>query len=150
MHQDVWIQYLRWIPTSHRFAVNANQRSHSLLLCRITYPNLLYLLTPICIKAGCLLTLNSKLRAAKPRVPPKNKRSALFFVTRLHKDTIAQEIEEHVKCLTKGEKVLCESIRTKFDSYSSYKISVPWSYMSAVSNVKNWPAGILIRRYYEK
>ena len=65
-------------------------------------------------------------------------------------ETIAQEIEEHVKCLTKGEKVLCESIRTRFDSYSSYKISVPWSYMSAVSNVKNWPAGILIRRYYEK
>ena len=73
------------------------------------------------------LPVNSKLRAAEPRVSPKNKRSALFFVTRLHKDTIAQEIEEHVKCLTMGEKVLCESIRTRFDSYSSYKISVPWS-----------------------
>ena len=74
----------------------------------------------------------SKLRAGEPRVSPKNKRSTLFFVlTRIHKDTIAQEIEEHVKCLTKGKKVLCESIRTRFDSYSSYS-SVPWSYMSAV------------------
>ena len=65
------------------------------------------------------LPVNSKLRAAEPRVSPKNKRSALFIVTRLHKDTIAQEIEEHVKCLPKGEKVLCESIRIRFDSYSS-------------------------------
>ena len=89
-------------------------------------------------------------------------RSAHLFVSRVNTATIADDVIASVRSsLMKASggsldirEIKCDSLPTKFDSYSSFHVAVTVSHsrMSDVLTILNsadsWPCGVLVRRYF--
>lgn len=71
-----------------------------------------------------------------------------IFVTRLSPLTECDDIVSFMK--SEHEKdVTCEKLKTKFDTYSSFKVSTTYEHSELVMSPDSWPKGILIRKYFE-
>jgi len=75
------------------------------------------------------------------------KRKALF-VSRFHPDVSVEDITKSLKNQLKLKSVECCKLKTKFNSYSSFHVSVEEADFNLVNNVGVWPRGCLIAPFY--
>lgn len=76
-------------------------------------------------------------------------RPCKLFATRFHPDTKAEEMTNYLE-KNRGWKVIAvEQLKTKYDSYSSWKLIVNKSGMDKTEIMKpeNWPKGVLVRPF---
>ena len=72
-----------------------------------------------------------------------------MFATRFHPETSEDEITSFVASQFSGAKdIKCKKLKTKFDSYSSFRISISSISFKDSLGVENWPEGIFVKRYY--
>jgi hypothetical protein len=74
----------------------------------------------------------------------KPERSKALFVSRFSPEVSADDLHKSLK------KLVCTKLRTKFNSYSSFHISVTEDEFSVINNIDVWPPGCLIAPYYGK
>ena len=75
-------------------------------------------------------------------------RFSSIFVSRLHASTSVQDIKFHMNELCK-DKIRIEKLVTKYNGYSSFKLSVPNKVKGTALNRQNWPEGVYIRTFIE-
>ena len=72
-----------------------------------------------------------------------------IFVTRLHPSTSEEEIAQFVKFqFADAKEVSCSSLKTRHNSYASFKISFSGVLLKNCLDAENWPEGVLVKRYY--
>ncbi|XP_078594335.1 uncharacterized protein LOC144872100 [Branchiostoma floridae x Branchiostoma japonicum] len=78
-------------------------------------------------------------------------RPAEIFVTRLEPDTLTQDVERYLTDnLSQKCAVSCSKLTTKYDGYSSFRVSVDYNALSEVLSPSFWPCGILVRRFHSR
>jgi hypothetical protein len=75
----------------------------------------------------------------------KPERSKALFVSRFSPEVTADDVHKSLK-----EQLVCTKLRTKFNSYSSFHISVMEDEFSLINNIGVWPSGCIIAPYYDK
>ncbi len=111
---------------------------------------------PKLAKAAPLKAAPMRRQGAKPTLlASKNRRmesKAELFVTRLCQGTSVADVHQHVCGIVKknGSAVVCEKLSTRYEGYSSFHITVPMKAKDLVSDSKQWPEGVLVRRYFAK
>jgi hypothetical protein len=75
-------------------------------------------------------------------------RVAWIFVSRL-KPTVEEEtVKLHTKNLCgEGSEVYCEKLRTKYNTYSSFKVGCQSEYLDKLLNEEAWPEGVIVCKY---
>ena len=73
-------------------------------------------------------------------------RSGGLFVSRLSPNTSASTVRRHIKDSC-GVDVKCMSIKTKYDSYCSFRVDCDESCMKRLLQPSMWPVGILVRSF---
>ncbi|XP_070537508.1 uncharacterized protein [Ptychodera flava] len=72
-----------------------------------------------------------------------------IFVSRLGPDTSSTQLTDYIKktfhCISVIE---CEQLSTKYDSYSSFRITVKGVAYSDIVCSEKWPCGVLVRKFY--
>lgn len=103
---------------------------------------------------------NNHLSALKPATARQS--NIHVFVSRLSTETKAEVVEESVRAALlsasggsiDSPSIQCEPLRTKHDSYLSFHVSVAVDSatkdgtIAILNSADNWPAGVLVRRYY--
>ena len=85
---------------------------------------------------------SSTLSAAKAR-------PAEVFVTRLGPDTQPKDVERHLRDNLSQEWTLsCENLPTKFNTYSSFRVSIDSDAVPEILSPSLWPCGVLVRRFH--
>lgn len=90
------------------------------------------------------------IRAAPSHHPRKKSSDADLFITRLHSDTTTHDVLCHIKSQIGSNRVTVIQLKTKFDSYTSFKVCVPMNKKLVVEDSKNWPEGVLVKRFFSK
>ena len=86
----------------------------------------------------------SSLKAVKPL-----HKALDIFVTRLYPSTSEEEIAQFVKSqFVDAKEVSCSSLKTRHNSYASFKISFSGVLFKNCLDAENWPEGVLVKRYY--
>ena len=75
-------------------------------------------------------------------------RNAWIFVTRLHKDTMEQQVTSHLSKVCKDVKCTKLINLKNCNEVASFKICVPFDKKDEVLDGKIWPAGTLVNRYF--
>ena len=92
---------------------------------------------------GSLPIMRSKLKVIS-KLPTKE-----VFVTRFTPDTEEADIVRHVKQVM-GFDVVVQKLDTKYDSYSSFCITVAADRLDMALEPHCWPEGILVKRFYKR
>ena len=74
-------------------------------------------------------------------------RFTAVFVSRLDPDTTEADMELYVR-ETHNLKSTCSKLRSKHDSYASFKVEVFCQNLSDFYSPDKWPAGIYLRRFF--
>ena len=74
-------------------------------------------------------------------------RFTAVFVSRLDPDTTEDDMERYVR-ETHNLKSTCSKLRSKHDSYASFKVEVFCQNLSDFYSPDKWPAGIYLRRFF--
>ena len=71
-----------------------------------------------------------------------------LFVTRLRPDTTSEDISDHISsaCGIKGH---CDKLKTKFDTYASFCVTVNMQYLNKLLNPSIWPENVLVRKFFK-
>ena len=72
-----------------------------------------------------------------------------IFVSRLARSTQPNEVVQHIEREI-GVRCHCQPLQTKHDSYRSFLIRAPRNLRRKILNPMAWPAGVLVREYFEK
>jgi hypothetical protein len=80
----------------------------------------------------------------------KKERSKALFISRFSPEDLASDIENSVKEQISLKRLGCSRLKTKFNSYSSFIISVNEEDFSLINNTGVWPSGCLIAPFYGK
>ena len=73
------------------------------------------------------------------------------FISRLQPCTTVLAIEKFAKNQFKNAvSISCTQLRTRFDSYSSFHLTIAGISFKEFVNPENWPEGVLVKRFYEK
>jgi hypothetical protein len=77
-------------------------------------------------------------------------KTAWIYVTRLDPSVSKEDIISHVTNMYSGDKptILCDKLKTRHASYSSFKIGVPKRLEEECMKPSNWPSGLLIGTYF--
>ena len=79
------------------------------------------------------------------------KRPVSLFVTRFLPSTSSDEVKRFVKDqYPNATDVTCSKLKTKYDSYSSFKIDLMGDSFQDAINMNNWPVGILVKKFYNQ
>jgi hypothetical protein len=78
----------------------------------------------------------------------KKIRSKALFVSRFSPQVIAHDIEKSLREQLKLASLACTRLKTKFDSYSSFQVSVSEDDFPLINNASLWPSGCLIAPFY--
>ena len=71
------------------------------------------------------------------------------FVSRLNPETSESDMTYFVKLqFPEATNVTCTKLKTKFDSYSSFRITLNGINFKDSLNPESWPNGVLIKRFY--
>ena len=71
-----------------------------------------------------------------------------IFVSRFHADVSESEIKQFAQTRFKSATtVIVEKLKTKFDSYSSFKISIAGVPAKECLDLEQWPTGILVKKF---
>ena len=76
------------------------------------------------------------------------KRQMSLFITRLQPEVTDSQVIEYIKTTFKTE-CSCEKLKTKFDSYSSFKVDVICDNFDKFFECENWPENVLVRKYFK-
>ena len=72
-----------------------------------------------------------------------------IFVSRFHPDVLESEIKQFDQTRFKSATtVIVEKLKTKFDSYSSFKISIAGVPAKECLDLEQWPTGILVKKFF--
>ena len=72
-----------------------------------------------------------------------------IFATRFAPDTAIETIEKYIKSKFKeANEVECYKLNTKFDSYTSFRISLCGVSYKDIFSLQKWPSGILVKKFY--
>jgi hypothetical protein len=83
-------------------------------------------------------------------VVSKRERSKSLFVSRFGPDVTAADIEKTSKEQLSLKRLVCTRLKTKFDAYASFHISVNEEDFPLINNTAVWPSGCLIAPFYGK
>ena len=73
-----------------------------------------------------------------------------LFVSRLPPDTDAKVVEEYAKEQVGAAAVVATKLKTRYESYESYRLDVTDPSVSDVLDPELWAQGLLVRRYFHK
>lgn len=83
------------------------------------------------------------------RVVKHFSKPAEIFISRLDPETTDDQMHEYVKAqFGTATSIACIKLKTKFESYSSFHISLSSVAFADALMLTNWPAGALVKRYY--
>ena len=92
-----------------------------------------------------------KLKGSKLISVAKPFKPAEVFISRLKPDTSTLEIESFAKTqFSHAISISCTKLKTKYDSYSSFHITLTGITFSEFVNSENWSEGVLVKRFFEK
>ena len=95
--------------------------------------------------------MRGKLKGSKLISVAKLSNPAEVFISRLKPDTSNLEIESFAKTqFSHAISISCTKLNTKYDSYSSFHITLTGITFSESVNLENWPEGVLVKRLFEK
>ncbi|KAG0434778.1 hypothetical protein HPB47_018892 [Ixodes persulcatus] len=77
--------------------------------------------------------------------PPSTRRRALF-VTKLNPDTSCEDISSHLSSVG-VEEVECRKLKTRYDSYASFHVSVAAKDFDKLSDPTVWPKSCLLKAF---
>jgi hypothetical protein len=80
----------------------------------------------------------------------KAERFKALFVSRFSLDVTADDVHKSLKEQLSLKKLVYTKLKTKFNSYSSFHISVTDDEFALINNISVWPSGCLIASYYGK
>ena len=80
----------------------------------------------------------------------KSVRRVSLFVSRLPPDTDAQTIQEYVKEQVGATEVVATRLKSRFDSYASYRLDLSDPSVSDVLDPEIWAQGLLVRRFFTR
>jgi hypothetical protein len=80
----------------------------------------------------------------------KPERSKALFVSRFSPQVTAEDIRKSLKEQLSLKFLVCTRLRTKFDTYASFHISVTVDEFLLINNTGVWPSGCLIAPFYGK
>ena len=90
-----------------------------------------------------------KLSGSSLKTVPRRLLPADVFVSRLNPDTSESDMTYFVKLqFPQATNVTCTKLKTKFDSYSSFRIMLNGINFKDSLNPESWPNGVLIKRFY--
>ena len=69
-------------------------------------------------------------------------------MSRLDRRTQTSDIVEHIHNET-SLNVICEQLKTKYDSYKSFCIRAPAKFHRCLMDPKIWPIGTLVKEYMQ-
>ena len=74
----------------------------------------------------------------------RHMKPAEVFVSRLHTDTSEEDIKKYVPSQFKNtSNVECEKLKTRFDTYKSFRVTLHDVTFHESMNLDNWPEGVL-------
>ena len=71
-----------------------------------------------------------------------------LFITRLQPEVTDCQVIECIKATFKTESS-CEKLKTKFESYTSFKVDVVFDNFDKFFEGENWPENVLVRMYFK-
>ena len=80
----------------------------------------------------------------------KSVRRVSLFVSRLPPDTDAETIQEYVKEQVVATEVVATRLKSRFDSYASYRLDLSDPSVSDVLDPEIWAQGLLVRRFFTR
>ncbi|KDR17953.1 hypothetical protein L798_08171 [Zootermopsis nevadensis] len=80
----------------------------------------------------------------------KRERSKALFVSRFSPGVSAADVEKSLKEQLSLKRLVCTRLKTKFDAYASFHISVNEVDFPLINNTGVWPNGCLIAPFYGK
>ncbi|XP_033610480.1 uncharacterized protein LOC111872200 [Cryptotermes secundus] len=80
----------------------------------------------------------------------KKERTKALFVSRFSPKVTADDVHKSLKEQLSLKKLVCTRLRTKFNTYASFHITVTEDEFSLINDVGVWPSGCLIAPYYGK
>jgi len=90
-----------------------------------------------------------KLSGSSLKTVPRRLLPADVFVSRLNPETSENDTTQFVKLqFPQVTDVICTKLKTKFDTYSSFKITLSGINFKDSLNPDCWPNGVLIKRFY--
>lgn len=93
------------------------------------------------------LLIGNKNGSSLPTVP-KRVRTKALFVSRFSPEVSSADVEQSLKDQLELASLKCTKLKTKYNSYSSFHISVSEDDFHLVNNADVWPAGCLVAPYY--
>ena len=91
-----------------------------------------------------------KLKTTTIKSVEKKMKPAEIFISRLDPLTTTEELTTFVKKQFPDSSVSCEQLATKYDTYSSFHVSIQNIAFKEIYNPNNWPSGILVKRFFFK
>ena len=92
-----------------------------------------------------------KLKGSQLLPVPKVAKPAEVFISRLQPCTTVFAIENFAKNQFKNAtSISCTQLRTRFDSYASFPLTIAGISFKESVNPENWPEGVLVKRFYAK
>ena len=82
------------------------------------------------------------------RLKVNRKRVMKIFVSRLQPETTENELQKYLK-EDFGLDSKCTKLKTRYDSYASFKIDIMCDPTFDVYSPKIWPKGLLVKRFFE-
>ena len=77
----------------------------------------------------------------------KGKRSKVF-ISRLSPESTSKDIEDFINKTFKVSHITCEKLKTKHNSYASFKIDMVVTDSTNIFLPENWADGVLVRKYF--
>ena len=82
---------------------------------------------------------------------PKLGRPAEVFLSRLRPETSCEEVQHFAQSqFSTATSITCTQLKSKFDSYSSFHLTVQGILFSDSVKPNNWPEEALVKRFYYK
>ena len=92
-----------------------------------------------------------KLKGSNLQPVAKLSRPAEVFLSRLRPETSCEEVHHFAQSqFSTATSITCTQLKSKFDSYSSFHLTIQGISFSDSINPNNWPEGVLVKRFYYK
>jgi hypothetical protein len=75
------------------------------------------------------------------------KRMFWLFVSGLDSSVETSAVLSHLGNLKESTKFICEKINSKYDTYSSFKVGVPFELANELMHPNLWPQGCIVKRF---
>ncbi|KAG0440381.1 hypothetical protein HPB47_016303 [Ixodes persulcatus] len=137
-------------PSSSMASSAATASCPTLPLAEPSEGSAILLARPVEIKASRLQTkpvaLIGSSEISRLTVVPSSPRRKALFVTKLSPETTAANITEHLASVG-VQSVQCSRLKTRFDTYASFYVSVEAEAFGSLTNPATWPRSCLFKPF---